>query len=305
MHLTVTFNPAVDQTLQFDEPMAPDRVMRAEDARFDAGGKGINVAQFLAGLDRPCVATGLVGGFTGQFVRDRLAADSIPTDFVEADGPTRLNTSAVADGVEYKLNHDGPTADDGDIEAIIDVIRARDPDTVVVGGSLPPGVTTDAVDAIAAAGAWETIVDMDGPQLRALEGQYALCAPNEVELADAVDRDLPTVEDCAAAAEAFREAGFDRVLASLGEAGALLVTESTTLFAEPLETDVVDTVGAGDALLSGVVAAWDDGADDELALRTGVALATLVVGRAGPTVPDRDAVLDLCEQVTVRSLSAN
>jgi 1-phosphofructokinase len=302
MILTVTLNPAVDQTLQFDEPLAPDRVMRAEEARFDAGGKGINVAQFLAGMDRACVATGLVGGFTGQFVRDRLADDSIPTDFVEADGPTRLNTSAIADGVEYKLNHDGPVADDDDIEAIVEVVRRRDPDTVVVGGSLPPGVTTDAVDAIAAAGEWETIVDMDGPQLTALAGQYALCAPNDVELADALGRELPTVEACAEAAQTFRAEGFDRVLASLGDAGALLVTESTTLFAEPLETDVVDTVGAGDALLSGVVAAWADGADDELALRTGVALATLVVGRAGPTVPDREAVRELRERVTVRTL---
>jgi 1-phosphofructokinase len=45
--------------------------------------------------------------------------------------------------------------------------------------------------------------------------------------------------------------------------------------------DVVDTVGAGDALLSGVLAGWVRGYGDEDALRLGVDVATCVVGTAG------------------------
>nr|WP_276250728.1 PfkB family carbohydrate kinase [Halomicroarcula sp. SHR3] len=207
MHLTVTFNPAVDQTLQFDEPMAHDRVMRADSARFDAAGKGVNVAQFLTALDTDAVATGVLGGFTGQFIRERLAADGVSTAFVEADGPTRLNTTAVADGAEYKLNHDGPAVDGETVTAVVETVRERDPDTVVVSGSLPPGVTTDAVDAVASAGGWDTVVDMDGDALRALDERYALCKPNREELARATDADVSTVEGCARAASEFRARG--------------------------------------------------------------------------------------------------
>jgi len=303
MHLTVTFNPAVDQTLQFDEPMAPERVMRAESARFDAAGKGVNVAQFLTALGVDAVSTGPLGGFTGQFIRERLAADGVSTAFVEGDGPTRLNTTAVADGSEYKLNHEGPAVDGETVSAVVETVRERDPDTVVVSGSLPPGVTTDAVDTLATASGWDTVVDMDGDALRALDEQYALCKPNRTELGRATDADVSTVEGCVRATASFRATGFDRVLTSLGGDGAVLATESRALHAAALDVDVIDTVGAGDALLSGTLAAWSDGADDATALRTGVAAASRLVGRAGTAMPAFDSLETRREAVSVRELS--
>lgn len=303
MILTVTFNPAVDQTLQFDEPMSPDRVMRASSARFDAAGKGINVAQYLTALGHDTEATGLLGGFTGEFIRDRLTATGVTAAFVQTDGTTRLNTTAVADGSEFKLNHDGSAVVGETVDAVVDTVRERAPDTVVVSGSLPPGVTTDAVDAIAAAGDWETVVDMDGDALRSLEERYTLCKPNRGELARATDADVSTVAGCARAAAEFRAAGFDRVLASLGGDGVVLATDSTALHAEALDVDVADTVGAGDALLSGALGAWADGTDDATALKTGVAVATRLVEQAGTSPPALDGLEALCERVTVRELS--
>ncbi|GGN90123.1 1-phosphofructokinase [Haloarcula pellucida] len=302
MIVTVTFNPAVDQTIQFDEPMAPDHVMRATDARFDAAGKGINVAQFLTALDTDCAATGIVGGFTGEFIRDELAADGVETAFVEVDGTTRLNTTALATDAEYKLNHDGPTVDDAVVDATIDRIRSNDPEQVVVSGSLTPGVSLSDVDAVAAAGDWDTVVDMEGRALRELDEQYALCKPNREELGEATGADVSTVEGCARAADAFRDRGFDRVLASMGGDGAVLATGSTLLYAEALDVDVVGTVGAGDALLSGVLAAWDAGADDAAALQNGVAVSSRLVEQAGTAVPALDDVAALRERVTVREL---
>lgn len=302
MILTVTFNPAVDQTLRFDDPMEPDRVMRATSARFDAGGKGINVAQFITSLDRPCLATGVVGGFTGQFVRKQLRDSGVKTAFVDVDAPTRLNTTALAEGSEYKLNHDGPHVDEATVTAVVETVRDRDPDRLVVGGSLPPGVTTDAVDRLATAGDWDTVVDMGGDALARLDAEYALCKPNRDELGAATGADVSTVEGCANAADAFRERGFDRVLASLGGEGAVLATGDALLFAAAPSVDVVDTVGAGDALLSGFVTAWAEGADHATAVRTGVAVATRLVERAGTSVPAFDDIPSLRDQVTVTEL---
>ncbi|WP_276272103.1 1-phosphofructokinase [Haloarcula litorea] len=302
MIVTVTYNPAVDQTLQFDEPMAADHVLRASDARFDAGGKGINVAQFLTALETPCVATGIVGGFTGQFVRDDMAADGVETAFVEVAGVTRLNTTALAEGTEYKLNHDGPIVDGSTADAVVERVRERDPDRVLIGGSLPPGLSTADVDAVAAAGDWATVVDMEGDALRALDEQYALCKPNREELAEATGADVSTVEGCARAAADFRSQGFDRVLASLGGDGAVLATADELLFAEALDVDVVGTVGAGDALLSGVLAAWERGTDDATALQNGVAVSSRLVEQAGTAVPDFDDVGALRDRVRVRRI---
>ncbi|MBX0323537.1 1-phosphofructokinase [Halomicroarcula sp. F13] len=304
MIVTVTFNPAVDQTIQFDEPMTPDRVMRATDARFDAAGKGINVAQYLTALETPCVATGVLGGFTGDFIRDELAADGVETAFVDVEGTTRLNTAAIATDAEYKLNHDGPEVDAAAVDATVDRIRAKDPDQVVVSGSLTPGVSLADVDAVAAAGEWDTVVDMEGRALRELDEQYALCKPNREELGEATGADVSTVEGCARAADAFRDRGFDRVLASMGGDGAVFATGSKLLHAEALDVDVVGTVGAGDALLSGVLAAWEAGADDAAALQNGVAVSSRLVEQAGTAVPSFADLDGLRERVSVRELDA-
>lgn len=302
MIVTVTYNPAVDQTVQFDEPMEPDSVLRATESRFDAGGKGINVAQFLTGLDRSCVATGIVGGFTGQFIRDDLAAGGVETDFEHVDEPTRLNTTAVAAGKEYKLNLNGAPVTAETVDGVISRVRGQDPDQVVVGGSLPPGITTEDVDRIAEAGDWDTAVDMGGAYLTELEAEYALCKPNREELAEATGADVSTLSGCAKAADAFRNRGFERVLASMGSDGAVLATETELLYAEALDVDVADTVGAGDAMLTGVVAAWDDGADDLTALKNGVAVSARLVAQSGTAAPDFDGLDADRERVTVRRL---
>ncbi|PSP95622.1 1-phosphofructokinase [Halobacteriales archaeon QS_4_62_28] len=302
MILTVTYNPAVDQTITFDEPLEPEVVNRATDARFDAGGKGINVSQFLTEMGTETLATGLLGGFTGTFITDQLADASIPTDFVELDEPTRLNTTALAAGTEYKMNQNGPSVGADVVEDLVATIADRDPDRVLVGGSLPPGLTTDAIDRVTSAGSWQTAVDVSGDLLRELSAEYALCKPNREELAEATDMAVETIEACATAAASFRNQGFERVVASLGPDGAVLAGPDGVVHAKPPEVDVVDTVGAGDALLSGVLAALERGDSDELALATGVTVAAHVVEQAGTGVPALDSVFEERTAVETRWL---
>lgn len=285
MIATVTLNPAVDQTLQVDQPLAPDEVMRVHDAQFDAGGKGINVSKYLAAMGTDTVATGLLGGFLGQFVTDRLAEAGIATEFVDIDGLTRLNSTVHASDEEYKLNQAGPQVSPADVDRVIETLRELDPETVVVAGSLPPGLTTGTVDRVARAGAWETVVDVEGALLSDLDATYAWCKPNVPELEAATGRGIDSVDDAIEAARGLRTDGFDGVIASLGPDGAVLVTGDRAIHQAAIETDVVDTVGAGDALLSGVLSALDTGADEAAALETGVVAATEVVSTHGTTVP--------------------
>ncbi|MFC7155801.1 1-phosphofructokinase [Halomarina halobia] len=299
MILSVTPNPALDHTLRLDEPLAAGAVARTDETQFDPGGKGINVSKYLASLDAPTVATGFLGDPFGRLVRDRLREAGIESDFVTIDEPTRLNTTVLAPDGEYKINHDGPRVGPAAVDRVLDAIRRRDPETVVVAGSLPPGVGPDAVDRIARAGDWETAADVGGGVLRDLEAPFSLCKPNREELAAATDAPVGTVEECLAAAEALRGAGFDRVVASLGPDGAVLATGDGTYHAPAVETTVVDTVGAGDALLAGVLAALARDESGDAALRAGVAVASRVVAVAGTRVPDFDGVLTAADDVPI------
>jgi 1-phosphofructokinase len=278
--VTVTFNPAIDYTLT-TEALVDGHVARTDEARFDPGGKGINVAGYLTALDVGAVATGLVGGFTGSFVRTTLDGDGLAHDFVSIPGNTRVNVTLSTPDAEYKINHDGPSVDADAVARVVDRIAAYDPETVVVGGSLPPGLDAEAIDAVAEAGEWETVVDVDGSTLARLDASYTACKPNREELNAATGLPTETVDDCVAAAEALLEQGYERVIASLGPDGALLVSAEGTAYVPGADVDVVDTVGAGDALLSGVLCGWVRGESDEAALQLGVDVATCVVGTAG------------------------
>lgn len=298
MILTVTLNPAVDHTLRLQESLSPGTVLRTNNVRFDAGGKGINVSQYLDELDTETIATGFLGGFLGSFIDNQLTADGITHDFVQVSDLTRLNTTVLANE-EYKINHTGPTVDRSMIDTIIRRINSYDPETVVVAGSLPPGLEVDAIDRIATTGDWETVVDIGGEMLHQLSEPYALCKPNREELAAATGQPTDTLEDCLAAAEALRTDGFERVIASLGADGAVLVSRTKTLHASATDTEVVDTVGAGDALLAGTLAAFARGATQEEALRTGVAVASRVVSVPGTTVPSLSTIRADADRISV------
>ncbi|ELY67414.1 1-phosphofructokinase [Natrinema versiforme] len=297
MIASVTLNPAVDYTVELPDPLADGAIARTDEYRYDAGGKGINVSKYLAALGVDTVATGLAGGRLGRFLRDELSTDGIATDFVEIEGETRLNTTVLTADGEYKINQNGPRVSGVAIETIGERLREYDPETVVIAGSRPKGVGPDAIDRLADAGPWETVVDVDGATLSALEGEYALCKPNLEELAAATDTRIDGVRDALAAADALRADGFERVVASLGDEGAVMATPERHLHAPARDVTVVDTVGAGDSLLAGVLAAHARGESAAQALRSGVAVSSHVVSVSGTQVPpltdvsnERDAI---------------
>jgi len=55
--LTITLNPAIDQTLNIED-FVVNKVNRVNQIQSDPGGKGINVASYLASSDLKVGATG-------------------------------------------------------------------------------------------------------------------------------------------------------------------------------------------------------------------------------------------------------
>ncbi|WP_435098727.1 1-phosphofructokinase [Halorubrum sp. N11] len=301
MILTVTLNPAVDHTINVDGELDPERVNRGNVARYDAGGKGINVSKYLTGLGAETVATGIVGGLFGEYVARQLSRTKTPHDFVEMSGCTRLNTTILTDDKEYKINQSGNGVTRQTTQAVIDTVREYDPEVVVVAGSLPPGVGPATIDRIADAGDWDTAVDVGGHLLERLRVDCALAKPNQQELATATGMETDTVEDCIAAANALRETGFERVVASLGADGAVLSTAAETFYVPAVGVEVVDTAGAGDAMLAGIVHALTRGFSDERALQYGTAVAGRSVTVPGTSAPDLSGMDEVARDLHVRS----
>jgi len=307
MILTVTPNPAVDQVIELDEPLEADSVQRGSGTRFDSGGNGVNVSQFVSVMGGETLATGVIGGFTGYFIRRDLEDFDVPTAFADTDsGPTRLNTTILAPpgeavgtstreaGIDpdrklrYQLKQPGPSVTDEHLDEIVETLQSNDPETVYIGGSLPPGMNPPDVDRIAAAGDWETAVDTHGDVLQELAGTYDYVRSNSRHLEEATGIEIDSINACEEAAIKLQGEGFRRVVASMGDEGAMIVGEEVTLYAPAPDVNVVDEVAAGDALLAGILWGHQQGWDDMKALQAGVAAARKVITVSGTSIREID-----------------
>ncbi|MDN4474094.1 1-phosphofructokinase [Demequina zhanjiangensis] len=296
MIVTLTPNPSVDHALVIDE-LERGEVLRAADARLDAGGKGVNVSRALAANGAETVAVVPVGGHQGHLLADLLGATGVSHRDVPISGAIRMNVSVLEpDGTTTKLNEPGPVLSEAETRAMVDATlsAAEGAAWVAVCGSLPPGVSTDVysdlADGVRARGA-RFVVDSSGaPFLAAVATKPNLIKPNHEELAELVGHDLPTLRDVLAAARELVTSGIEIVAVSLGADGALLVTEGDAAHAQAKVTTPVSTVGAGDCMLAGLLHGLASGLPISEALVGGVAWGSAAVALPGSSVPTPDDV---------------
>ena len=262
MILVVCLNPALDITHQV-ERVDWAGVNRPSVVYDRPGGKGTNVARTLHSFGIEVLLTGLAGGTTGSAVGAGLRRLGVPAAFAPAGGETRRTFSVVdGRGRVALFNEPGPRV--GDVEfkrflADYDAALAG-ASVVVLSGSLPPGVPSDAYAGLIAAATRAgvpAVLDTSGEALRAgVAAGPAIVKPNLDELAALTVRSLRTPDGgidliaVTAAACSLRTAGAQAVVVSLGPDGLLAVTGDGCWQARPTAVLAGNATGAGDAATS-------------------------------------------------------
>ncbi len=306
--VTVTANPAVDQTVWIPGFRAGE-VNRVRRQEVSAGGKGVNVAVFLAAFGIETLATGFLGTANAGLFEDFLAERGIEERFVRVHGTTRTGVKIVDDeaGTTTDVNFPGfdvPGDRVADLETFVASVTRPD-GWIVLAGSLPPGAPADLyarLSASAREAGMRVAVDTSGPPLaEAVRTTPDLLKPNREELEELTGRSLVDREALAGAARELVDAGVSTVVVSLGGEGALFVRAGEAVFATPPPVRVASTVGAGDAMVAGTIA----GTLRDLPLAGVAALATATaatkIGRVGPYL-DAAAAEAASKTVAVRPL---
>jgi 1-phosphofructokinase/tagatose 6-phosphate kinase len=289
--VTVTVNAALDRTLTVPVFQIGFR-HRSSEVMTLAGGKGINVARALKGLDVPVVATGLAGGRTGTRLVEELTSEAILNDFVRIAGESRTST-AVADptsGTYTEINEWGPEVTEVELETLMEKLHylSRGADFVVLAGSLPRKVSTsfygDAIRDLARRDV-RVVLDSEGDPLRyGVEAGPFLVSPNQTEAEQLVGQELEDDDDFLMALEAIAEMGPRNVLITLENGCFALLrvgrkTRRIRAFAPHVEP--VSKVGSGDVLVAQFLAALVDEKPPEDALRLAVAAGAASVLELG------------------------
>jgi 1-phosphofructokinase len=314
MIITLTPNPSFDRTIALDSSLERGAVLRAVSTTSQAAGKGVNISRAAVAAGVPTIAV-LPAASDDPYVLELLGA-GIDCRPEQPDGDVRLNvTITEPDGTTTKINSPGATATPAALERLRTAVhqRARQAQWVVLAGSLPPGAPADwyaTLVADLADSPAHVAVDTSGAPLEAIAAHLDQAAPdllkpNAEELAELTGGDADAIEAdpaaAAAAAHKLVERGIGAVLATLGAAGAVLVTERGAWQATPPPTTVISTVGAGDSSLFGYVLGALRGNQPADRLRLAVAYGSAAAGLPGTTIPTPDHVHP--ELVTVAELT--
>ena len=291
MIVTLTPNPSLDRTISVPQ-LRVGEVQRAGELRVDAGGKGVNVSRALAANGFATLAVLPASGAPAVEFSSRLDSAGVVHEYIDLEGAVRTNITLVEDdGTTTKINEQGRVSGPADAKSMLDAVEHHlDGASWVVGcGSLPPGIDGELyVELIGRARARgvRVAIDTSGTAFtQVVAASPDLVKPNLEELEEFVGAPLHTVGDVLDAARGLVGSGVGTVVVSLGEHGALGVDATTAVHANAVVDKPLSTVGAGDCLLAGYLAAVEAGASLADAVASGVLWGAAAVALPGSRVP--------------------
>lgn len=281
MITTVTLNTSIDKAYFMKRSIENGTVMRVDENRNSAGGKGLNVARIVRLCGEEVLATGLAGGYNGSYLESLLEQDKIPYDFEHVAGETRscINILDEAYGSTEYLEPGcmiTETEEESFLKRFPDIIRESE--VVTLSGSAPRGMSKDIykklVEIIKAAGK-QVILDTSGAFLEyGLEAHPTMVKPNQDEIELLFHTKIKDRQEVIDYARKIYETGIPYVVISLGGDGALLVCRDGIYQGKPPKIEVVNTVGCGDSMVGAFAVALCRGYDAETMLRYAVSVAS-------------------------------
>ncbi|HTZ26208.1 MAG TPA: PfkB family carbohydrate kinase [Streptosporangiaceae bacterium] len=186
MIVTVTLNPALHVGYQAERVSrgAANPVSRVS---YRAGGRGLAVAKVLHTFGHEVVAAGLLGGSSGELIRDELARAGVATQFTRISGESRriLEITDGADGTVTTFAEPAPYITTEELGRLAADYRAlmADATAAVLCGSLPDGLPAETYGSLASYAAEAgvpVVLDASGSALRhAVSRRPALVIPGD------------------------------------------------------------------------------------------------------------------------------
>lgn len=303
MIYTLTLNPSVDYIVKLESFQLGELNRTVNEAKFP-GGKGINVSRVLNQLGTNSKALGFVGGFTGAYIEQYLQKEKIETDFVQVDEDTRINVK-LKTGQESEINAKGPQITEQNFSMLKQkIIQLGTDDLLVLAGSIPaslPKSTYEELVKICSESGAHFVVDAEGDLLRKVLPYHPfLIKPNHHELGELFETSISNPEEVIPYAKKLVEMGAENVIVSLAGAGAVLINSDIALLAEVPKGEVKNSVGAGDSMVAGFLAAYVQTKNIKDAFRYSVASGSATAFSLG--LCTKEMVEELLPQVQIKEI---
>jgi 1-phosphofructokinase len=226
---TVTFNPAIDQTITLDRLIPARSIAPVPSGRMRAERASTSPAACRLGRAGQRVRTARAGQCGA--VRDAVRAKAIQDRFLRVSGDTRVNMKLVDDADTTDINMSGAAVEGAGRRRRAGGGGLRGRTLIVLSGSLPPGchpgVYADMIRPCASA-APRVLLDASGPADRRFARPSARDRQAEPARTGA-GRALDGLDDVVRCADA-APARVALVVVSMGEDGALFLSDEGAIW---------------------------------------------------------------------------
>jgi len=306
---TVTLNPAIDQTVSVND-FRMNTVNRGQGMRFDAGGKGVNVASYLADYGLNVAVTGFLGETNTQIFEALFDAKGIEDRFVRIPGSTRTGVKIVDEANQQTtdINMPGQSPSSEAIHMLFESLGhlSATCDWFVLSGNLPPetpeNIYASLIDLLKS-NHKQVILDTSREALiQGIQAAPDIVKPNIDELEQLVGHPLAGLAAIEQAARQLLEGGIRMVVVSMGAEGAIFVDDETSLIARPPSVLVKSTVGAGDAMVAGTLSGKIRGLSLAECARLATAFSLGAITRVGAHLPEVEILEGYSRQVEIQQI---
>ena len=300
MIYTLTLNPSIDYVLrieQFDD----GQTIRSKSEEKYPGGKGIMVSKLLKNLGAKSINIGFLGGFTGEFIKNKLEDLGIDEEFTKISDDSRINVKLKYD-TETEINAQGPQIKEEEIEDFLNYLdELEEDDFVIISGSIPKSLGDDFYRVIVNLLEMNNArfaLDTSGKKLFKLSSYKPfLVKPNKDELSEIFEDKIDSDEKIVKYARKLIDQGAENVIVSLGKDGSIFVDNNIAYKAKPIEGKLINSVGSGDSMVAGYIYGYMKGLSKldsyKLAIACGSATAF------SPDIAEKNLIYQILEKVEV------
>jgi tagatose 6-phosphate kinase len=311
MILCVTPNPAVERTWIIPG-LKLGEVFRVQEYIVLASGKGINVARAMRILGEEPLCMGLLAGNTGRLIESLAEQEGLKGKWTWIEGESRVAVVMVdpqnPECDATLISEAGPSITENDwrcfsAEILDNSTQAK---LVCFSGSFPRGTPMDEfgnlIQQLESAGkpVW---VDCGGVGLAmAVQSQATGIKVNISEASSLVKFPVSTVSDASQAGVVLRRQGVKYAMITLGEAGAVLVSEEGVWWSSSPKIERLSSVGSGDAFFAGFIIQLAHGVQPAEALKFATAAGAANALSLGGGLLKREDFNDALGQVKVERI---
>ena len=300
MLLVVGLNPTLDVVMRVNRPSF-GQLNIAEKAAAYPSGKAMNLTRYLAQLGHDTLMLGLIGQDEYAHFADAAATSGARHQFTVLDQPTRINVKIIdsGSGQDTEFNMRGPSVTPEHLAAVEKTILEHLPraEAIAFTGSLPPGAPVDTYArwiALARQHGVPAALDASGKRLSlGLAAHPWLVKVNWFELSQQVGEESVGEERAAGMLRDWNASGTS--IACVTRADRVIMAADGVLWEATTPRQVAQNpVGAGDALLAGLLNGWRSTlAPDEMLRRAcAVAVASVLTMDPGSfSTRDYEAIL--------------